>query len=177
MSEEQVTQLAEELDAKATGEKIREMVEAEATVNETETPEDEEGDGTDEPEAMPDDPLTLALAEYVGKIMDILGPDAPIKPCAYCQGKGFNPIELQSDTHSTPCDACNGFGEVTTGSKVQGNEARMCQDCHGAGYITETAPLVMPTGDTAGTPPRVLSEAEVAEIVRQAQEQAATFAT
>ncbi len=117
-----------------------------------------------------DDPLTLALIEYIGKAQDILGQDTEIRPCAYCLGLGFNPIERQQDSHSHVCEDCAGWGEVITGSKVQGNEARMCPTCKGSGYIAEQVEIVLPGAADGVQPPHILSEEEVAQIVRDAQE-------
>lgn len=161
-----------DIDAETVGEKLREMIEAEATAAEAETPEEIEDGGEEIETAAPDDPILIALGVYLGVVQETLGADAPIQPCAYCHGMGFNPIELKADPHSHKCEGCDGFGEVTTFSKVTGNEARMCQDCKGAGYIAEQPEIIIPGGEKPTEPVSVLSDAEVAEIVRKAQEQA-----
>ena len=172
---EQIAAEAEKAESEGhtlTGERLRELVEAEASAAEAEPEPEDEEETEMHPEPMPDDPLTAALAEYVGRIMDILGPDAPIRPCGYCQGKGFNPVELREDAKSHVCENCDGFGEVITGSKVSGNEARQCQDCKGSGYIADQPETNVTVNVPGESPVQVLSEDEVAEIVRKAQEQA-----
>jgi hypothetical protein len=163
---------AGEIDAETLGAKLSAMVETEAAAAEVETPEEEEAEEAEAEEIVPDDPIILALGEYLGKVQEIIGPDSPIQPCAYCHGMGFNPIELQPDPVAHVCEACNGFGETITGSKVTGNEARMCPECKGAGYIAPTPQLAVAplTEEPAGV--QMLSEAELAEVIRKAQEQA-----
>lgn len=159
-------------DAASIGAKLAAMADANEAAAEAETPEDEDEEGAEEETHHEPNPLQDALVEYIGKVEAIIGNEIQIRPCAYCQGKGFNPVELLPDPKSKPCEACGGFGEVITGSKVPGNEARQCQDCHGGGYIAEATPIVLPGGKTDDAPLQVLSEAELAEVVRKAQEQA-----
>lgn len=45
------------------------------------------------------------------------------------------PVERRHDPYSARCEACNGEGEVETGSKVQGQTALPCLDCTGKGWI------------------------------------------
>jgi hypothetical protein len=179
MSDEPATEAEEpetaEMDAKSLGEKIKEKVEAEASKYETE-PEPEEPPEEEE-EKAPDkiDPLTAALGRYVGEISQILGPEIPIIPCPYCQGKGFEPLLLEHDPHSVICPECKGYGQVATGSYVQGNEVRMCSHCNGAGYKPD-APVVatLPAAPDA-EPLRVLTPEEVERIAADARAKVESF--
>lgn len=166
-----------EMDAESVGEKLREMIEKEAAAAEAETPEDEDEEGAEDETAQVTDPILIALGEYLAKVQEVLGEDAPIRPCTYCHGMGFNPIELKQDTMSHVCEACDGLGEVVTGSKVPDNEARICPKCNGSGYIAELPEIKIGQPLAPDVPVPVLSEAEVAEIVRKAQEQAGVNAT
>jgi hypothetical protein len=180
MSEPVPPEEAEEVDSaaidpKTTGEKLREMVEAEAAAAEAEP--DPEEPPEEEEEIAPDriDPLTAALGRYVGEISQILGPEIPIIPCPYCQGKGFEPLLLEHDPHSVVCPECKGYGQVATGSYVQGNEVRMCQNCNGAGYKPD-APVVatIPAAPEA-EPLRVLTPEEVERIAADARAKVESF--
>jgi len=167
--EEAEVEPAAGMDAKTTGEKIREMVEAEAAAAESE-PEPEEPPDDDE-ELTPDriDPLTAALGRYIGDVQQILGPDCPIHPCPYCLGKGFDAMILEKDPNSDICDECKGYGQVATGSFVQGNEVRMCQNCNGAGYKTHAPTLATPAAESPAESLHVLTPEEVERIAADAR--------
>jgi hypothetical protein len=166
---------APEMDAKSTGEKLAAMVEAEASQYETEPEPDEPPE--DEPEITPDriDPLTAALGRYIGEISQILGEEVPIIPCPYCQGKGFEPMLLAKDPHSEVCPECNGYGQVATGSYVQGNEVRMCSNCNGAGYKLDTPTAATLPASAEGEPLRVLTPEEVERIAADARAKVEAF--
>jgi hypothetical protein len=153
------------------GARIAEMVEAEAAQAEAETPtEDDEDEAGSEDEKF-EQAVIEAYGRYMAEIMQLFGEDQAVTPCVFCHGFGFNPIQLAADTHSKPCEFCNGEGNVATFSKVQGNETRTCLDCKGAGYIADPiqlAPVVVPDTETAAP----ISQEELDEIVRKAREQA-----
>lgn len=44
------------------------------------------------------------------------------------------PDEYSKDSYRIACDACKGFGEVATGSKVRGQETLVCYICMGRGW-------------------------------------------
>ena len=159
----------ETIDPRSVGEKIREMVKAEAAAMEAETVEEpDEPDPEDEPEKAID-PLTAALIAYIGSVQEILGPGVPIHPCPYCQGKGFEPMTLNKDPHSEVCSECDGYGRVATGSFVSGNETRMCVHCSGAGYVPERAVTILGDDTTPFEPVRVLTPEEVERIAADAR--------
>lgn len=174
MSDTEATEAIEaepavEIDPKTTGEKIREMVEAEAAAAEAE-PEPEEPP-EDETERAPDkvDPLTAALGRYIGEVMQILGPETPIHPCPYCQGKGFDAMILEHDPHSEVCPECKGYGQVATGSFVQGNEVRACTNCKGWGYVPERIIGATEPATPEGANIHVLTPEEVERIAADAR--------
>ena len=54
---------------------------------------------------------------------------------------------MKADTHSTTCTYCDGWGLVTTGSKVPNNDVRSCLDCKGLGYVPDEAALSVTFGN------------------------------
>lgn len=54
---------------------------------------------------------------------------------------------MKADPHSETCKVCDGWGLVTTGSKVPNNDTRQCLDCRGLGYVPEDAPVPTFTGN------------------------------
>lgn len=161
--------LAGRSEAETLGEKIRAMAdENERDAEEEEAAEEEEP--TPEPESFADlDPLSRALITYIGSVQEILGPEVPIHPCPYCQGKGFEPMQLAKDPHSDVCPECNGYGKVATGSFVEGNEVRACQNCNGWGYKPHGS-TVSPAEMLPQTEPvKVLTTEEVERIAADAR--------
>jgi hypothetical protein len=82
------------------------------------------------------------------------------------------PRDLEDDPHSELCKVCKGWGEVQTGSHVQGYEAVPCMDCGGKGLtgerftsqtaVTTTPYPVTPSNGPSGSQfsPEDLAEAE-----------------
>lgn len=73
---------------------------------------------------------------------------------------GFDPEpDLRSDTQSGVCPGCDGWGQVATGSKVQGQRALPCTSCGGKGWRgprEQAAPQltpVSPSGAPSNGPP------------------------
>lgn len=54
---------------------------------------------------------------------------------------------MNADTHSTTCTFCDGWGLVTTGSKVPNQDTRQCLDCKGLGYVPKGEPVSVVTGN------------------------------
>jgi hypothetical protein len=85
--------------------------------------------------------LDKARDAYERKVRKILGPDAPLEPCATCEGLGFDLTGGAAGTTYKPhidyigCEACAGLGNVLTGSHVQGSELAACPGCGGAGFM------------------------------------------
>lgn len=68
------------------------------------------------------------------------------------------PSDYQADTHSQACEACNGFGEVATGSKLIGQDKLPCIECAGNGWVPtddkrRTSAPVAANGLTPSYPP------------------------
>lgn len=157
-------------DPRQVGEKLREMVEAEAAAAEAETPADEpDPDNPDDEETVGNRAIIEALGNYLGVVQSVMGEDAPITPCVFCQGFGFNSIELLADTHSHRCEDCGGHGRVHTGSLVPGNETRTCDSCRGTGFQTDSPVATIPQPETEPQVPHILSPAEVEQIAAQAR--------
>lgn len=161
---------AGELDPRGVGEKLSAMVAAEAAAAEAETPEpDEDEEGAEDEESAANIAIMEALGEYLGKVQAIMGENAPVSPCVFCHGFGFNSIELLPDSHSHRCEHCGGHGRVYTGSLVIGNETRACEECRGTGFATDsTLASVLPV-EVEPEGPKILSQAEVEQIAAEAR--------
>jgi hypothetical protein len=95
-------------------------------------------------------------------------PSGPLPPevqaAVYAALGQASPSDYQTDSHATACPECNGFGEVATGSKVQGQDRLPCVACTGLGWV--------PTDESAGgnapqaTPPAELDPRAV-ELQRE----------
>lgn len=134
------------------------------------------------------------LQKHVSKRLgDILGDDAPLyQPCPVCtsfQTPGFvppipppidvqteiyhylgqaAPSDYQEDSHSAVCSKCGGWGEVATGSKVQGQDRLPCIECGGMGWVaTDDARRarsgLAPNGLSPSFPPPALEASAMPE--------------
>jgi hypothetical protein len=54
---------------------------------------------------------------------------------------------MNADPHSHTCEVCEGWGLVTTGSKVPNNDTRICIDCKGLGYVPDSLALQVEFGN------------------------------
>jgi hypothetical protein len=82
---------------------------------------------------------------YHKKLDSILGANSGHHECPACQGLGITwqqdaeaPDLVHPDNLET-CDACNGYGEVITGSKNAAHYTTVCVKCSALGYITKAA--------------------------------------
>ena len=64
-------------------------------------------------------------------------------------GQAFEVEYKESPTHR-PCGVCDGYGQVSTGSRVPGNEKIRCSSCNGYGYTPPPGPGVNGPGNVAG---------------------------
>jgi rubrerythrin len=84
-----------------------------------------------------------------------LGPEATARPCERCEGMGFIPPWLATTDDDGPtfrehdqfqrCAACDGLGDVLTGSQRPGSELAGCPDCGARGFLEKIpapAPLI-----------------------------------
>jgi hypothetical protein len=95
-------------------------------------------------------PCELCRADLAGWI-DSTGPiPEEVKQRVRIQIGDREPENWQEDPHSARCSACDGLGEVQTGSRVRGQEVMPCVDCGGKGW--------QPTDDTRSglRPPAVV---------------------
>lgn len=63
-------------------------------------------------------------------------------------------IEYPDDEGATACEACHALGKLKTGSKVQGQETRICPSCNGQGWkpVVSTAVPVFPAAPPIAAP-------------------------
>lgn len=76
------------------------------------------------------------------------------------------PDDYKKDTASHICDACDGLGEVLSGSKVQGRQTLVCVACKGNGWVPvgperQGGNLTVPNGQSATYPPPAESSGPV----------------
>jgi hypothetical protein len=139
--------------------RVKELADEEAAKAEAEQPdedaiEQEETTGS-EPEPQPEpDPSPVPAPEpaseeaqmkAMGREYDrhakalerIIGEDfAMLAPCDHCGGLGFAPpVTLRPHKNFRACETCNGFGDVLTGSRKEGNATQPCPVCAGRGYL------------------------------------------
>lgn len=55
--------------------------------------------------------------------------------CPLCDGTGSLESAPPQDPYSRRCEVCDGFGEVTTGSRVAESIVRGCQACGSTGWV------------------------------------------
>lgn len=133
--------------AHAAGDRLRELAEQSEQEAEREAGDDDDEVPADAQLTDAPDELQAAHAAYVAAVADALGADAEIKPCDYCGGYGFNPIEFPADTHRTRCVDCDGWGTVESGSRVDSQRRLPCQTCNGNGW--RPVPTPPPTSSLA----------------------------
>jgi hypothetical protein len=141
----------------------------------TETHEDTDTEG--EPEQSPEEAAaTDGSAELMAKadrenaryhraIEKLFGPDENRHECPTCSGLGIvwgdvgeaagPPLELLQGEDARPCEKCNAYGVVVTGSKHPGQETKPCTRCGGRGWYEQpvaVAPLATLPTPTGGNP-------------------------
>lgn len=74
--------------------------------------------------------------------------------CPMCLGHGVLEVEPPQDPTAQRCPACEGYGKVYTGSRVEGNMTRDCPTCNGGGFVDvqPTIPLPPPLVRAAAAP-------------------------
>jgi hypothetical protein len=85
-----------------------------------------------------------AQTNYAKRIRDIFGDNAPQYDCPTCNGLGLI-WELEVPTRKlkhppelVPCQRCDGWGEVETGSKNPLHETTVCTACNATGWKVQT---------------------------------------
>lgn len=102
-------------------------------------------------------PCELCRADLAGFIDSTQGIPEEVRQRVRIQIGDREPENWQDDPHSARCSACDGLGEVQTGSRVHGQEVMPCVDCGGKGW--------QPTDDTrAGFRPAVSTPAPVSPL-------------
>lgn len=109
--------------------------------------------------------IDSAAAANEKRLRDILGADFEVyAPCPLCAIPGFAyragtleyeplhraaimaalgdepEIQYRADPQSQACPACDGEGEVLTGSKRPVNRTKQCMPCGGTGWVTKLEP-------------------------------------
>jgi DnaJ-class molecular chaperone len=109
---------------------------------------------THSPEQLPK-LIEAAMGEYRVTLSELVGVDLKGKECPTCEGMGFtvdggDPLAvLVHPDNLAMCEACNGYGEVRTGSRNPQHQTTVCTKCSGVGYQTIAA---QPTNVTPITP-------------------------
>lgn len=89
--------------------------------------------------------LERAVSDHKRRLTKILDTDLEGCECPTCDGVGYTPgglgeePQLVHPDNLVPCEACNGYGEVITGSKHPNHATVFCTICSGLGYITQSA--------------------------------------
>lgn len=90
--------------------------------------------------------LERALKTHKTRIEGILGMRLDGHECATCDGMGFvmepqgAAPDLRDADDAEPCEGCNAFGFVRTGSKVPGQDSKPCGRCGGRGWHEKVLP-------------------------------------
>jgi hypothetical protein len=79
-------------------------------------------------------PCELCRADLAGWVETTVPLPDEVKQRVRVQIGDREPESWQEDPHSARCSACDGLGEVTTGSRVHGQEVMPCVDCGGKGW-------------------------------------------
>jgi hypothetical protein len=120
---------------------------------EPEAPEpDDDDDDDEEPEAVAPELPTFDPAElekeqrrHERALDKVFGGLDAFDGCEHCGGLGMIPKGLEAAPEPMPhpeyhrCAACNGYGEMATGSLRDGFQTRPCSTCNGNGYIDRVA--------------------------------------
>ena len=112
--------------------------------------------------------LELESKRHTKRISEIMGDDAPdLIVCPFCEPEmqGFLRMEsldqprddihaamtevlrkpaqvaYREAPHARGCNACDGLGNVLSGSRVPGNEVITCPTCQGRGYLAEATTI------------------------------------
>lgn len=120
-------------------------------------------DGLEEPTEAMIAELTAACDEHADHVRAIMGSFVEgWVGCEACNGIGLAiPVPAGPQLSLAPktqvCSVCNGFGELSTGSKRQGYTVISCTNCNGQGWVgqgnmppTEAARLA---AEAVGAPP------------------------
>lgn len=85
-------------------------------------------------------PCPLCDDNIPGYVMP--APDVPERFPAVREFMGdAQPVAHEQDPNTRTCQTCNGWGEVETGSRVQGQSLLACTDCGGKGWQGVRAPV------------------------------------
>jgi hypothetical protein len=99
--------------------------------------------------------LERAIKDQQKRLSKIVGVDLAGQECPTCDGMGYTiggtdpSAVLVHPDNLVMCEACNGYGQVVTGSKNPQHETTVCIACSGVGYQTKVA---QPTNVTPITP-------------------------
>jgi hypothetical protein len=89
--------------------------------------------------------LERAINDQRRRLSKIVGVDLAGQECPTCEGMGYTiggsdpASELVHPDNLVMCEACNGYGQVETGSKNPQHVTTVCIDCSGFGYQTKAA--------------------------------------
>jgi hypothetical protein len=113
--------------------------------------------------------LERALTDQKKRLERIVGVSLDGKECPKCDGMGYLPEgaaeepDVVHPDNLVTCEACNGYGQVITGSRNPDHITAMCTSCAGNGFITQVAQLPPPTPIGVYTQPSSPLTAEQAQ--------------
>jgi hypothetical protein len=101
-------------------------------------------------------PCELCRADLAGWVETATPLPDEVKQRVRIQIGDREPENWQDDPHSARCSACDGLGEVQTGSRVRGQEVMPCVDCGGKGWqpTDDTRSGFRPTPHVSPLPPQ-----------------------
>lgn len=89
--------------------------------------------------------LERAVSDQKKRLARILDTDLEGCECPTCDGLGYTPggmgeaPQFVHPDNLVACEACNGYGQLVTGSKNPAHELAICTTCTGFGYVTKQA--------------------------------------
>jgi hypothetical protein len=85
-------------------------------------------------------------------------PPETLEACPTCQGAGFLDKPLKVSAHHQVCEACNGYGQVISGSLNPNAATVPCVECQGYGHVPKLAEVSMTPANGVTAPAPVITQ-------------------
>lgn len=99
------------------------------------------------------------MERHATVMLFLFGEDAArFEPCPTCMASGFalrdrdKPPELVHHPRTRICELCHGLGQMSTGSRMQGQEQLACPGCNGQGFTYPPELASAPLGNEPAPP-------------------------